>query len=309
MAIPVYQSLMLPVLKLSAEGIIRASDAVERLADEFELTEDERSEPMPSGKGSQTLFTNRVHWAITYLVHAHAIERPKRAHFTITERGCEILSQGLPRITNDVLLEYPEFEEWIRQSKEGRLRSRPSEPQPTVSATNSETPLERIESDFQELAALLRDDLLEIILSSSLAFFERLIVDLLVAMGYGGTRASVARAIGKSGDGGIDGIINQDPLGLDAVYIQAKRYQPGSTIGRPVVQAFAGSLDGVGAMKGVLVTTASFSRDAIDYADRVLKRIILIDGDQLTRLLIEHGVGVRTSSVYEVKRVDEDYFE
>ncbi len=309
MAMPDYQTLMLPVLKLSAEGIIPASNAVERLADEFELTEEERSEPMPSGKGNQTLFNNRVHWAITYLAHARVIERPKRAHFSITERGRELLSRELPEITKDLLLEYPEFEEWIKRGREGRPRPRAPEPRTTTPAPISETPLERVENDLQELAASLLDDLLDRILGSSPAFFESLIVDLLVAMGYGGTRASVAKAIGKSGDEGIDGIINQDPLGLDVVYIQAKRYQPDNTIGRSVVQAFAGSLEGVGAMKGILVTTSSFSRKAIEYAERVMKRIILIDGDQLTRLLVEYGVGVRTSSVYEVKRIDEDYFE
>lgn len=267
MAMPDFQTLMLPVLKLSAKGIILASDAVERLADEFELDEEERSEPMPSGKDNQTLFNNRVHWAITYLAHAHVIDRPKRAHFSITERGRELLSRELPKITNDVLLEYPEFEEWIKRSKKGRPQPRPLGPRPTALAQSSETPLERIENDIQELAASLLDDLLDRILGSSPAFFESLIVDLLVAMGYGGTRASVAKAIGKSGDEGIDGTVNQDHLGLDVVYIQAKRYKPDNKIGRPAVQAFSGSLEGVGAMKGVFVTTSSFSREAIEYAN------------------------------------------
>lgn len=183
MAMPDYQTLMLPVLKLSAEGIIPASNAVERLADEFELTEEERSEPMPSGKGNQTLFNNRVHWAITYLAHARVIERPKRAHFAITERGRELLSRELPEITKDLLLEYPEFEEWIKRSREGRPRPRAPEPRPTTPAPISETPLERVENDLQELAASLLDDLLDRILGSSPAFFESLIVDLLVAWG------------------------------------------------------------------------------------------------------------------------------
>ena len=315
MAIPDFQTLMLPVLRLAAEGEVFASDAVQRLADEFQLSETERTEPMPSGRGGQTLFNNRVHWAITYLAHAGLIVRPRRAYFSITERGRVVLARNLTRVDNQVLSEFEEFNEWKVRRTGTRERAKVA-PFPTGDSTTPdggseilETPLERIDADYQQLTNEVREELLARILAASPAFFEILIVDLLVAMGYGGTRKDAARAIGRSGDEGIDGIIKEDPLGLDVVYLQAKRYQPGNSIGRPAVQSFAGSLDGFSATKGVFVTTSGFSKDAKEYADRISKRIILIDGDELTKLLLQYNVGVRSSAVYEIKRVDEDYFE
>jgi restriction system protein len=315
MAIPDFQSLMLPVLTLAAGGEMLASDAVQRLADQFQLTEAERTEPMPSGRGSQTLFNNRVHWAITYLAHAGLIVRPRRAYFSLTERGKAILARNLRRVDNQVLSEFQEFNEWKLRGTGSRERGKAAVLSSVDAITRentfetSETPLERIDADYQRLTSEVREELLTRILAASPAFFEILIVDLLVAMGYGGTRKDAAKAIGRSGDEGIDGIIKEDPLGLDVVYLQAKRYQPGNSVGRPAVQSFAGSLDGFSATKGVFVTTSAFSKDAKEYADRISKRVILIDGDDLTKLLLQYSVGVRTSAVYEVKRVDEDYFE
>ncbi len=315
MTIPNFQTLMLPVLKLASDGEVLASDAVQNLADEFQLTDEERTEPMPSGRGGQTLFNNRVHWAITYLAHAGLIVRPRRAYFCITDRGKAILARDLDRVDNQVLSEFEEFNEWKVKRTGARERTRVAAfPAGNSTAVENdaealETPLERIDADYQQLTNEVREDLLARILTASPAFFEILIVDLLVAMGYGGTRKDAARAIGRSGDEGIDGIIKEDPLGLDVVYLQAKRYQPGNSVGRPAVQAFAGSLDGFAATKGVFVTTSNFSRDAKEYADRIAKRIILIDGDELTRLLLQYNVGVRSGAVYEIKRVDENYFE
>lgn len=300
MSVPDYQSLMLPVLKVAAEGEINTKACIERLADNLGLSEDECSEMLPSGR--QTLFSNRVHWAKTYLAKAGLLKITRRAHFTITERGRKVLSQRPDRIDNSALAQFPEFQEF-------RQRSQPATPKKAIREQDEvTTPTERIEAAHEEILKELRSEVLERVLEASAPFFERLIVDLLVQMGYGGSRADAGRAIGRSGDGGIDGIIKEDPLGLEIVYIQGKRYQPSNGIGRPEVQAFAGSLVGVGANKGVFVTTSSFSRQAREYADRIPQRLILIDGEELARLLIEHNVRIRTSHTVEIKRVDEDRF-
>ncbi len=269
---------------------------------------------MPSGRGNQTLFNNRVHWAITYLAHAGLLVRPRRAHFETTARGREVLSRNLSHIDNGVLAEFDEFRNWLARSKKTEEQSgRPSlssaSSTPGVGPEASVTPLERIEADHEEITTALKDDLLQRVLSGTPAFFEKLIVQLLVAMGYGGSFADASRAIGRSGDEGVDGIIKEDSLGLDIVYLQAKKYQPGNTVGRPAVQAFAGSLEGFGATKGVFVTTSEFSREAKEYVGKISKRIILIDGEELANLMVRHNVGVRVEAVYEIKRIDEDMFE
>ena len=316
MTIPDYQSLMLPVLKIGAAQETAASAAVAALADEFRLTEAERSEQMPSGRGSETRFANRVHWAITYLVHAKLMIRPRRGFFVATSAGREMLARNPAKIDNRVLAKIPEFAAWT-----GRSRTKPSEQQdqaPSGDAamrtaplplSDTRTPHERMESDFQELDATLRDALLQRVTGISPAAFEYLIVDLLVSMGYDGGRKGAVKAIGQSGDGGVDGVINQDELGLDVVYVQAKRYQPEIAIGRPALQAFVGSLDGLTAGKGIFVTTSRFSKDALEYVKRTSKRVILIDGNQLTQLMVQHNEGVRTHVVYQLKGLDEDYFD
>lgn len=307
MPIPDYQGLMLPVLRVSAQGATHVADCIDKLSQEFSLTEEEQKHPMPTGK--QSLFGSRVQWAVTYLAHARLIRRPRRGYFAITERGEGLLSKAPERIDNKFLAQYEEFNDWIRRNQQGReAKSSILQGQNVLEALPFETPIERVEGNFRELMATLQEDLLERMLQVTPAFFEALIVDLLVAMGYGGSRKEAGRAIGRSGDGGVDGVIDEDPLGLDVVYIQAKRYQPEVSVGRPAVQAFAGSLDGVGAMKGVLVTTSKFTQDARQYAERIQKRIVLIDGSELTRLMTKYNVGIRIGMTYELKRIDEDYF-
>lgn len=306
MPVPDYQTLMLPVLKMFAGGSeLRITDCIEQLATQLSLTEEEQNELLPSGK--QTVFTNRVHWARTYMGKAGLLAATRRAHFRITERGRQVLREHPNRIDNSVLEQFPEYVEWRNRSLAGRTREKPDR-RKTIPESDGRTLTERIESAFSEVQAELRTELLDRVLELKPSMFERLIVDLLVAMGYGGSRADAGRAIGQSGDGGIDGIIKEDPLGLDIVYIQAKRYQPGSNVGRPDVQAFSGSLDGVGATRGVFVTTSTFSSQAREYAGQIAKRLILIDGEELSNLLIHHNVGVRTSEAYEVKKIDEDFF-
>ncbi len=307
MPIPDYQSLMLPVLRVAGREATHVADCIERLAKEFTLTEEECGRLMPTGQ--QPLFASRVHWALTYLAHARLIQRPRRGYFTIAERGQALLRESPVQINNALLTRYEEFNEWTRRNQQGRgAKGSLAQGRAEMAELPFEIPIERAEANFRELMATLQDDLLDRVLQVTPAFFEALIVDLLVAMGYGGSRKEAGRTIGRSGDGGVDGVIDEDPLGLNVLYVQAKRYQPEVSVGRPAVQAFAGSLDGVSATKGVLVTTSKFTRDARQYAERIQKRIILIDGAELTRLLTQYNVGVRVGVVYELKRIDEGYF-
>ena len=304
MAIPDYQTLMLPLLKLAAEGETRVPDIEDRLASHFNLTEDERARLLPSGR--QTVLRNRMHWAKSYLGKAGLIDFPRRGHFLATEAGRQLLARNPDRIDNDLLMEYPGFREFLRGNATSETVGRPAEA--SDPATSQATPEETIEQAHSALQSALRSDLLNRILQNSPAFFETVIVELLVAMGYGGSHKNAAAQLGRAGDGGVDGIVNEDRLGLDRVYVQAKRYAPGNSIGRPEVQGFTGSLVGLGASKGVFVTTSSFTAQAIEFASRVPQRVILIDGQRLADLMIEHGVGVRTSRQVEFKRIDEDFF-
>ena len=316
MALPDYETCMLPVLRIGAEGETSVRTAIDRLADEFKLTAEERDQPMPSG-GTQTLFANRVQWAVTYLVHADVLKRPRRAHFEATDRGHELLERNPARINGATLREYPEFTAWISKTTKAPKQQKPSPQEPgktlledgrVIEAGDHLTPYERIEEDVTSLELALQSDLIERLIASDPNFFEQVIVDLLVAMGYGGSRQEAGRRIGKSGDGGIDGVIDEDPLGLDVIYLQAKRYSPDNKVSSPEIRAFAGSLDGFGANKGVFVTTSSFTKDAVSFADRVSRRIILMDGEELARLMSRYGVGVRVAASYQIKRIDEDYF-
>ena len=285
MAIPDYQTLMLPTLKVGATGVVHLKDATDMLSNEFNLSEEERRQVLPSG--NMATIRNRVGWAITYLIKAELLTHPKRGYFTITDRGKKVLSENPDKINNKFLEQFPEFLEF-KNKKKGDDES-PAIPTEDVSAT----PEERIDAAYSEITAEIRSEILAKVLDGSPEFFEKLIVNLLVAMGYGGSSFEAGKHLGKSGDGGIDGIINEDKLGLDLIYIQAKRYAPGNSIGRPEIQKFAGSLIGKGANKGVFVTTSSFSHQAGEYAESVPQRIILIDGDRLTSLMLEHNVGVR----------------
>lgn len=299
MPVPDFQSAMLPILRELSDGKTRtAPDICNSAAAALGLNDDDLTELLPSGK--QTTWDNRSRWAVTYLAQAGLLARPKRAHYQITERGREALAKVPDRLTVKYLEQFPEFQDF-----KNRSRTKDTDVVPVV-VTDS-TPSELIESGYQILRAELAHAILEQVAACSPTFFEQLVVDMLVAMGYGGSRADAGRAVGQSGDEGIDGIIKEDRLGLDAVYIQAKRWE--ATVGRPQLQAFAGSLDGQRARKGVFITTSAFSKDARDYAERIEKSIVLIDGERLSELMIDYGVGVAEVASYSIKRLDTDYFE
>jgi restriction system protein len=294
--IPDFQTVMRPLLELASDGQTHVlTDAFASLATHFQLSEDEREELLPSGK--QRRFENRVRWARTYLGKAGLLEAPRRGELRITERGRDLLREVPDAINVGHLERYPEYVEFKNTTRATTEAS---------SNDRSETPEESLETNFQTLRNSLADDVLQRVKSASPQFFEELVVDLLVAMGYGGSRRDAGKAVGRSGDDGIDGIINEDKLGLDVVYLQAKRWQ--GPVGRPVVQAFAGSLEGHRARKGVLITTSHFTPDATEYVDRIEKKIVLLDGARLAQLMIDHDIGVADVATYKIKRVDLDYF-
>jgi restriction system protein len=305
MPIPDYQSLMLPVLRLAAEGERPIRECTAIVADQFGLSAEERDELIPSGR--QPLLYNRVHWAVTYMVKAGLLERPRRGFIIATSRGHAILGESPERVDNQLLERFDEFQEFRRRSRSGTSIVPDGEPAVAVSATDDAgTPEDRITAAAQELNTSLREELLDRIVSAEPTFFEHLIIDLMVAMNYGGPGSG--RHLGRTSDGGIDGIIRADPLGLDLVFLQAKRYAAGNGIGVDKIREFAGSLDERGAVKGVFVTTSHFAPAARHYAERSPKRLILIDGEELTKLLVSYGVGVRTFQKVELKRIDLDYF-
>ncbi len=297
MAIPDYQTLMLPVLEFAARGETSVRDCIAALADRLGLSQEECSQLLPSRK--QAVFANRVHWAKTYLVQAGLLESTRRAHFQLTPRGSEVLARRPDRVDNKLLMHFPEFREfWERsRSRRGNGGLEPiSEVLSTDDLAPSATPEERIEAAYTEITNELRAAILDRITKGTPQFFEKIVVDLLTKMGYGGSRANAGRRVGKTADGGIDGVINEDPLGLDSVYLQAKRYAPGNTVGVDKVREFAGSLVERGATKGVFVTTSQFAPAAKAYAGRIPQRLILIDGDELTRLMVGWGSGLTTRS-------------
>ena len=304
MTIPDYQTLMLPVLKLASdEAEHKFSQAVEILADEFSLSQEERSELLPSG--SQAVFSNRVGWARSYLKQAGLLASPKRGYFRITESGRMLLQSNPANIDSSVLEQYPQFLEFKNRRKDKLEQSSISETSTVREET--QTPEDALESAYSQLRNSLESELLSSVKEASPSFFERLVVDLLVKMGYGGNRKDAGKALGKSGDGGIDGIINEDRLGLDVIYIQAKRWD--GTVGRPEIQKFAGALQGQRAKKGVFITTSNFTNDAKEYVSRIDVKIILIDGELLSSFMVDHGIGVSTVGQYEVKKLDSDYFD
>lgn len=307
MAVPDYQSVMLPLLELASDGDEHSlGDAIEVLADRFGLSAADRDELLPSG--TQRTWNNRVAWASSYLRHAGLLSSARRGRFEITERGRAVLATPPKRIDRHFLSQYPEFVQFITGSSAvGSGASRGDEIAPTGDAAATSTPEEQLEAIYQGLRQHLAQELLERVRTVSPSFFEQLVVDLLVAMGYGGSRKEAGKAVGRSGDGGIDGIINEDRLGLDVVYVQAKRWE--STVGRPQIQMFTGSLEGHRASKGVFITTSDFSSDALGYIRSIGKKIVLIDGRQLAELMIDHGVGVAPVTSYALWRVDADYFE
>ncbi len=306
MAIPDYQTLMLPVLRLAAKGEQRVADVAVRVADELGLSVEERETMLPSGR--QRLLNNRIHWAKSFMSKAGLISSPARGRFVATEEGRKLLAANPDKINVALLMKSPSFREFYRTDKEPISDGTHVVFDEKASKTDTVTPEEQIEAAYQALHAALREDLLDRIAQNTPSFFEQVIVNLLVAMGYGGTHKNAATQLGRSGDGGVDGVINEDRLGLDRVYVQAKRFGKGNSVGRPEVQAFVGSLVGLGAAKGVFVTTSTFSPQARDFVQHLSQRVILLDGQSLADLMIEHGVGVRTSRMIEFKRLDEDFF-
>jgi len=303
MTIPDYQTIMLPLLRLAADGQEhRFRNAVEQLAAEFQITAAERNELLPSG--TAPLFDNRVGWARTYLKQAGLVQSSKRGTFQITDRGKALLGKSPKQIDVGLLDRYDEFRAFrSRRRDKTEADVKLQEPEPVT----DQTPEDALASAYQKLRKNLEDELLDQIKSASAAFFERLVIDLLVAMGYRGSRQDAGRAVGRSGDGGIDGIIKEDKLGLDVIYVQAKRWE--GTVGRPEIQKFAGALQGQRANKGVFITTSTFTRDAEEYANVINSKIILIDGERLASLMVDHNVGVAPVGVYELKKIDSDYFE
>lgn len=304
MAIPDYQTFLKPLLELTRDRQEHSlKEAYEHLAAHFGLSEEAKAELLPSGR--QERYKNRIGWARTYLTKASLLETTRRGHFRITERGLEELREHGDEISTPYLKKYDEFRAFQTP------RSASSDADDTTAASGSaagsdETPEEAIEQAMGELNAQLADELLESLQQTSSSYFEHVVVDLLVAMGYGGSRREAGEVVGKSGDEGIDGIIKEDRLGLDAIYIQAKRWQ--GAVGRTEIQKFVGALQGQRARKGIFMTTSRFSREARDYASQIENTVILLDGGDIADLMIEHGIGTSTVGTYVVKRLDRDYF-
>lgn len=299
MPIPDYQSLMLPLLKQIADGKEHfLSDLVEALASELKLTDSERRELLPSG--GMFLFNNRVGWARVYMKKAGLVSAPKRGYVQITKRGLDVLGKNPKRIDNKLLRSFPEFREFQRGKPDDKTDG-------PGSSDERVDPQERVELGYLSIRKQLSTELLDRIKDCSPKFFERLVVDLLLAMGYGGSRRDFGCVIGKPGDRGLDGLIKEDKLGLDVVYIQAKRWDDGQ-VGSKEIQAFVGALHGKRARKGVFITTSGFSNAARDYVGDIQDTVVLIDGPELADLMIDHDVGVSSHRRYEIKKIDEDYF-
>jgi restriction system protein len=299
MSIPDYQSLMLPLVKLASDKKEHSlQEATQTIAKEFNLSEADLAELLPSGR--KTRFYDRIGWAVTYLRKAGLLNSQGRGKFQITQRGLDVIKNPPQRINVEFLEQYEEFVEFRTR------RDREDEEAPTTEKLEIQTPEEAIEAAHQNLRQTLADELIQTIKNCSPAFFERLVIDVLVKMGYGGTRKDAGKAIGKSGDGGIDGIINEDRLGLDVIYIQAKKWE--GSVGRPELQKFAGALQGRRAKKGIFITTSTFTNEAKDYVSQIDSKITLIDGETLSQLMIDYNVGINPIAIYELKRIDNDYF-
>jgi restriction system protein len=299
--IPDYQSLMLPLLKFVSDGKeYNNRDLIERMAVEFSLTDEERKELLASG--IQAIFDNRVGWAKTYLKKAGLIDSPKRTIFVITDLGRQTLAKNPANIDAKYLRQFPAFLEFQNVSRNE------NEEEPINISTNEQTPEESLDKAYQRIRKSLALELLSKVVDLSPAFFERLVVELLVKMGYGGSIKDAGKALGKSGDEGIDGTIKEDKLGLDIIYIQAKRWKPGNVVGRPELQKFVGALAGQGAKKGIFITTSNFTKEALEYTPRNETKIVLIDGEQLAQLMFDYSLGCTTQQIYELKKIDSDYF-
>ena len=301
--IPDFQTLMLPVLRLAAEGEASINAATETVSDHFDLSEDERNELLPSGK--LTTIRSRVHWAKAYLKQAGLVEATRRGHFRITDRGRMVLQNGPERIDIAFLDQFEEF----RQFRERGKKSDEVVSAPQTQENSVASPEDVLTAAYQQITDAFIAELIDRLLAGSPAFFEKAIVELLLAMGYGGSSAEAGRAIGKSGDDGVDGVIDQDPLGVDQIYIQAKRYKPDNIVGPAAIREFFGALSMKKAQKGIFVTTSGFTKSALDTAIQIGGRIVLIDGQQLGRLMVRYNVGCRDKYALHVKDFDEDFFD
>jgi restriction system protein len=306
MAIPDYQSAMLPLLKRVAEAKepVSIMELMPVLAADFALSEDEMAERLPSGM--QGVFHNRLHWAKFYMTRAGLLETTKRGRFQITPAGSVLLATGPAQITNQTLSASPAFKAWFKSSQAGT--SSPPTAMPIADVSGA-TPEERIEEARKELETNLKAEILDRVRQLSPADFEQLIIQLLVRMNYGQGREELAQALGGSGDGGVDGVVHQDPLGLDRVYIQAKRYKEGNNVGPEAINSFIGALNIKKANKGLFVTASGFSKQAREHATASSLHVVLVDGDRLAELMIRHGVGVLTRHTVEIKTLDEGFFE
>lgn len=306
--IPDYQTLMLPLLKIISDGNEhKFNDIVETLAHEFNLTEEEKKELLPSG--TAFLFSNRAGWARTYLKKAGLLDGPKRGIVVITQRGKGVLAENPPTINVKYLQQFTEFLDFQLNRKDDN--SAIPEVIPTVMSSGFEvkqqTPEELLELGYQTIRKSIEQEILTKLKSVSPSFFEKIVVELLVKMGYGGSIQDAGKAVGKSGDEGIDGVIKEDKLGLDQIYIQAKRWE--GSVGRPELQKFVGTLAGQGAKKGIFITTSYFSKDALEYSPKNETKMVLIDGVKLAQFMIDYNLGVSVQNVYEIKKIDSDYFE
>ncbi len=302
--IPKYEEIMLPLLKyLSDNREHGLSETHDVLAEQYKLSEEEVRELLPSGK--QSIFRNRVGWARTYMKKAGLLTSTKRAHFKITDKGLKLLKENPTAINSQFLNRYDDFVKFksIRKDKETNSTSEPK----VTGSDSDQTPEESLEYAYQKIHSELAKEILEIIKACSPSFFETLVIDLLVAMGYGGSRKDAGQAMGKSGDGGIDGIINEDKLGLDVIYLQAKRWE--NSVPVKEIRDFTGALASKKAKKGIFITTSSFPKSVYEFVGQVEYKIILIDGERLADLMIEHSVGLSTVNTYHVKTIDSDYFE
>lgn len=302
MSIPDFQTIMLPLMQLASDGKEHSfRESVEHLSKVFNLSDADRKELLPSGQ--QPTFDNRVGWTKTHLLKAGLLESPRRSFFQITARGQEVLSKKPAQINAKFLKQFPEYQAFAGAN----ISVNTSNSQIQDNLTEQITPEEALDTAYQKLKLALSQDLLALIKDCTPNFFERLVVKLLVKMGYGGSIQDAGNAIGRSGDEGIDGIIKEDRLGLDAIYIQAKKWE--GTVGRPEIQKFVGALAGQGAKKGVFITTSNFSKEAQEYAKNMKDtKIVLLDGEQLTQYMIDYNLGVSVISQYEVKKVDSDFF-
>jgi len=302
--IPKYEEIMLPFLRyLSDVKEHSLSETHDALAKEFKLTDDELRELLPSGQ--QPIFRNRLGWARTYLKKAGLVTSPKRAHFKISDTGLALLNEKPTKITSKFLTRYDDFVEF--QSLKKTKTDKGVVAQTQLENVTDQTPEESLEYAYQKLHSELSKELLSIVKTCTPSFFEKLVIDLLITMGYGGSRKEAGKAMGKSGDGGIDGIINEDKLGLDVIYLQAKRWD--NAVPVKEIRDFTGALASKKAKKGIFITTSSFPKSVYEFVGQVEYKIILIDGERLTNLMIEHSVGLSTISTYHVKTIDSDYFE